>query len=434
MSAKIERLEMEALAPALQQALAARVKRLGYLGEFFKCAGHQPDVLLPFMTMTDALKDALPDKLTEVGALTVAVLMGNEYERHQHERLSEKLGFGRDWVAAVIAAKPDADGPMTPDERAVQRLAIAMVERRGHGVEVRAGRGRRRDRPGPGHVDAVPDRPLRHPRLYRQCPGTRAAGTLDLRGGVMSTDPIWITEAEVVAAMHLGEAIDALEAGLKLEAEGQARSMGKTHAIWGHGHTLHAIGAVLEGAGVVGTKSWAHTEGGATPLLLLWGAENGRLLAVIEAFALGQMRTGGIAGVATRWLARADADELAIIGTGKQAVTQVAAVAAVRPLKRIRVFSPTAENRQAFVAKLAKLLPEIAVREAPSVEAALDGAGIVTLVTRARQPFVTAGMLAPRRAPERGRRDHAGTRGIRPRTCSTGSAPSRSTMSAPSRP
>jgi ornithine cyclodeaminase len=211
----------------------------------------------------------------------------------------------------------------------------------------------------------------------------------------MSADPIWITEAEVVASMHLGEAIDALEAGLKLEAAGQARSMAKTHAIWGHGHTLHAIGAVLEGAGVVGTKSWAHTEGGAAPLLLLWDAESGRLLAVIEAFALGQMRTGGIAGVATRWLAPETADELAIIGTGKQSVTQVAAVAAVRPLKRIRVFSPTAENRQAFVAKLEKLLPEIAVREAPSVEAALDGAGIVTLVTRARQPFVSAGMLAP---------------------------------------
>lgn len=136
MSAKIERLEMEALAPAVQQALAARVKRLGYLGEFFKCAGHQPDVLLPFMAMTDALKEALPDKLTEVGALTVAVLMGNAYERHQHERLSEKLGFGRDWVAAVIAVKPQIDGPMTLDERAVQRLVIAMIERRGHDVRV----------------------------------------------------------------------------------------------------------------------------------------------------------------------------------------------------------------------------------------------------------------------------------------------------------
>jgi alkylhydroperoxidase family enzyme len=134
MSAKIARLEMDELAPALQQALAARVKRLGYLGEFFKCAGHQPDVLLPFMAMTDALKAALPDKLTEVGALTVAVLMGNAYERNQHERLSEKLGYGRDWVAAVIKAAPDAEGPLAPEERAVQRLAIALVARRGHDV------------------------------------------------------------------------------------------------------------------------------------------------------------------------------------------------------------------------------------------------------------------------------------------------------------
>jgi len=197
----------------------------------------------------------------------------------------------------------------------------------------------------------------------------------------------------VVAALHLGEAIDALERCLLLEAGGQACSMAKTHATWGGGHTLHAIGAVIEGAGVVGTKSWAHTSGGATPLLLLWGAENGQLLAVIEAFALGQMRTGGIAGVATRWLASETADELAIIGTGKQAVTQVAAIAAVRPLRCIRVFSPTADHRRAFVAKLGKLLPEVAVRETASVEAAVDGAPIVTLVTRARQPFMSAGML-----------------------------------------
>jgi len=215
----------------------------------------------------------------------------------------------------------------------------------------------------------------------------------------MSAEPIWITEAEVVASLHLGEAIDALERGLRLEAAGQARTMAKTHAMWGGGHTLHAIGAVIEGpaiegGGVVGAKSWAHTGGGAMPLLLLWSADDGRLLAVIEAFALGQMRTGGISGVATRWLAAKGANELAVIGTGKQAVTQVAAVAAVRPLCRIRVFSPTPENRQAFVAKLEKLLPEIAIRETASVAAAVDGAPIVTLITRAREPFLSAGMLS----------------------------------------
>jgi len=135
MSRKIPRLEMNELAPNVQESLAARVKRLGYLGEFFKCSGHNPDVLVSFMEMTEALKHALPDRLTEVGSLTVAGLMDNEYERNQHERLSEKLGFGRDWVAAVNRLDPAAPGPMSEDERAVQRLALAVVERRGHDVE-----------------------------------------------------------------------------------------------------------------------------------------------------------------------------------------------------------------------------------------------------------------------------------------------------------
>jgi len=125
---------MAELAPQVQEALSARVKRLGYLGEFFKCSGHNPDVLVPFMEMTEALKEALPDRLTEVGALTVSGVMGNAYERNQHERLSEKLGFGRDWVAAVNRLTPDTAEPMSEDERAVQRLALAVVKREGHAV------------------------------------------------------------------------------------------------------------------------------------------------------------------------------------------------------------------------------------------------------------------------------------------------------------
>ena len=209
------------------------------------------------------------------------------------------------------------------------------------------------------------------------------------------SDPLWITEAEVVAALSLPEAIPALEAGLALEAAGTARNMAKTHQIWGGHHTLHAIGAVVEGAHVVGTKTWAHTAGGATPLVTLWNSDTGKLEAIIEAFALGQMRTGGISGVATARLAREDADDLAIVGTGKQAITQVVAVAAVRPLKRIRVFSPTVENRRAFIGRLEKLFPQTALVEATSVEAAVRDAPIVTLVTRAREPVLTASMIAP---------------------------------------
>ncbi|MEA1015740.1 carboxymuconolactone decarboxylase family protein [Sphingosinicella sp. LY1275] len=134
MSDKIERLEFDQLAPRVRDVLRARVERLGYLGEFFKCSGHQPAILAAFMEMTEALKVALPDRLTEVGALTVATLLGNRYELHQHERLSRKLGFGEAWVAAIERVSPDTAPEMSDAERAVQVLVVALIERKGKGV------------------------------------------------------------------------------------------------------------------------------------------------------------------------------------------------------------------------------------------------------------------------------------------------------------
>ena len=204
---------------------------------------------------------------------------------------------------------------------------------------------------------------------------------------------IWVKEEDIVNLVSLREAIPALEAGLSQEYEGKAANMSKTHAIWNQKRsTLHALGAVMEGSGIVGTKTWAHTPGGACPLLILFNSENGALLAVLEAFALGQMRTAGISGVATRWMSREDAGEMALIGTGKQSLPQVAGIYAVRELKKLRVFSPNSEHRDAFIEKARKQFP-FDIVAADSVEQAVDNADIVTLVTRAREAFLSAEML-----------------------------------------
>ena len=208
------------------------------------------------------------------------------------------------------------------------------------------------------------------------------------------TSPIWISEQNVVDLMSLPDAIGALEQGLALQASGDARNMVKTHVAWGE-NNLHAIGASIPGSGLVGTKTWAHTTGGTCPLLILFDSGTGQLKAIIEAFALGQMRTGSISGVATRWLAPHDADVLALIGTGKQALAQLAAVAAVRPLRQVRVFSPTSEKRLVFVERARKSFPGIEIEESRSVEEAVKDAPIITTVTRAKQPFLTASMVAP---------------------------------------
>ncbi len=205
--------------------------------------------------------------------------------------------------------------------------------------------------------------------------------------------PLWISEADVASLLDMGSALAALEQGLRLEAGGGATNMTKTHVAW-PGGSLHAIGASVRGDGVAGTKTWVNTPRGSTPLLLLFDAAAGRLVAVIEAFALGQLRTAAISGIATRLLAREGARTFAVIGTGEQALPQVAAVAAVRPVASVRVFSRDAGRRAAFARRVEETLGLPAV-PAESVADAVRGADVVTLVTRATEPFLRPGMVAP---------------------------------------
>jgi len=207
------------------------------------------------------------------------------------------------------------------------------------------------------------------------------------------TSPLLISEADVVALMNMRDAIAALEKGLLAEARSDAKNMVKTHVAWGQGSTLHAIGAVFPKEGFAGTKTWAHTAHGATPLLILFDSDSGSLKAIIEAFALGQLRTAAASAVATDRLAAKDAEDFAIVGTGKQALAQVAAVMAVRPGKRIRVFGPNEDRREQFAERVRDEfgIETVASR---SIAEAVAGASIVTVVTRASDPIVTSEMIA----------------------------------------
>lgn len=203
---------------------------------------------------------------------------------------------------------------------------------------------------------------------------------------------LWISEAEAASLLDMHAAIDALDETLRLEAAGDAANMTKTHAAW-PGGTLHAIGATLRRDHIAVTKTWVNTARGSTPLLLLFDAAAGRLLAALEAFALGQLRTSGISGIATRTLAREDARTLAIIGTGEQALPQVAAVAAVRPITSVRAFSRDAGRRETFARRVRDTLG-IEAAAAATVADAVRDADVVTLATRATAPFLTPAMVA----------------------------------------
>jgi ornithine cyclodeaminase len=203
--------------------------------------------------------------------------------------------------------------------------------------------------------------------------------------------PLWITEASVTSLVSLPDALVALEQGLRWEGEGKAHNVPKALGRWNAG-AMHCLGAMFPEADFVGWKTWAITNGGGAVTYELFDANKGSLLAVIEGVALGQLRTAAMTGIGTNWLANPDADSLAIIGAGRQALAQVAAVALVRPLRRVYVFSRSAEKRQAFVTTLRQNF-SFEVIESTSIADAVATAAITTLVTRAEQPFLNAAML-----------------------------------------
>jgi alanine dehydrogenase len=122
-------------------------------------------------------------------------------------------------------------------------------------------------------------------------------------------------------------------------------------------------------------------------------ADDGTLLAIIEADLFGQLRTGAASGLATKLLANPTSRTLAIIGTGKQARSQALAVCAVRPITQVRVFSRSYERRMDFARALEAEL-KIETRPNDTAEACVEGADIVVTITKSAEPVYRSEWLA----------------------------------------
>ena len=127
----IPRISFERLPEKLRAELGAKYERLGYLGEFFQVAANQPEALFYFNRFTEALKEALPDNIVELLALSLSTWSGNDYERVQHERLALKFNLSDAWIRDVERLEPDGATQLSTEEKAVQRLALAMAKTQG---------------------------------------------------------------------------------------------------------------------------------------------------------------------------------------------------------------------------------------------------------------------------------------------------------------
>src|SRR2546423_541474 len=126
--------------------------------------------------------------------------------------------------------------------------------------------------------------------------------------------------------------------------------------------------------------------------VLLFEGDTGRLSALMDGAAITAIRTAAVSGVATDVLARRDASELAILGAGVQARTHVEAIAAVRPLRRVRIWSRSPERATALASELRGRV-DAAIEAQATAESAVLGADIVTTVTASPEPILQRGWL-----------------------------------------
>ena len=204
---------------------------------------------------------------------------------------------------------------------------------------------------------------------------------------------LYLTEQDVLRFLDMPRAIELMRGAFAELAARRVVNHPRRRVILPTGSVLHYMAAGDQR--YFGAKVYSsNPKTGAHFLFLLYRSDDATPLALVEANHLGQIRTGAASGYATDVMARADAHRLGVLGSGFQAETQVAAVAAVRRLTEIRVWSRKAERRDAFASRLREMGHAGAVA-AESAEAAVRGADILVTATNSKDPVFEAQWVSP---------------------------------------
>ncbi len=222
----------------------------------------------------------------------------------------------------------------------------------------------------------------------------------------MST--VLLSDRDVYELLPMGECIDAMSDALAAVTAGDAMLPLRTVL-----RLPNSVNAFATMPGVLGTGSTSSIGAkiitvfpgnDATPfdshigVVLLFDAQFGALLAIADASSITATRTSAVSGLSTRLLANPDASELAILGAGVLALPHLAAVKAVRPIKRVRVWSRSgavAGSRAHHFAEQARQLHNVDVVVCDSAEEAVREAHVVCTITSSRTPVLHGEWLAP---------------------------------------
>jgi len=129
-------------------------------------------------------------------------------------------------------------------------------------------------------------------------------------------------------------------------------------------------------------------------VVFLFSTETGALLSMFPDGVMQRLRVAAASGLALKHLSRPDSATLALIGSGWQAGSQLAAALAVRPIRKVRVYSPRQETREAFVAE-ARRLHKIEITAVGSAEECVSGADVIAASTSSMVRVIEPRWLKP---------------------------------------
>lgn len=214
--------------------------------------------------------------------------------------------------------------------------------------------------------------------------------------------PVFHGDADVAAAFDLDAAIASQRTAFEALAAGRAQLAGKVALPnpGGNDVALSYLARLSPEHGAVSKLVDVHPDNAQRGLpaisgtVLVLDATTGRPAAIMEAAALTELRTAAASAVAADVLARAEAEELAVLGSGVQARAHVRAIARVRRLRAVRIFSRSAEKRESAASELSAELG-VDVRAVASASEAVRAADVVATCTLSAEPVVATSDLAP---------------------------------------
>jgi alanine dehydrogenase len=209
-----------------------------------------------------------------------------------------------------------------------------------------------------------------------------------------------LTDRDVAELMPVSACIDVMADALRAVSDGSAQLPLRTILRLPGG--MNAFGSMPAAVGdSIGAKIITVFPGNADTrfdshigVVLLFGAEHGELLAIADGSSITAIRTSAVSGLATKYLARPDAGDLAILGAGVLATPHLDAIRAVRDLRRVRVWSRSGSRAQEWAAKVGPSRG-IEIEVCDSARQAVDHADIACTITSSRTPVLEHEWLAP---------------------------------------